>query len=304
MSVPETLVLRLPSDEDEIAELHRIANMPGDDIRALVTAANIDPGEFEQFVGEMGLEEDETCRRILNILRRPANSYSRSMTSAQMARATVQERVYGVLRHRVMCGGFEPGRKLKVAELASALGTSAMPVREALLRLAAERAIQWTSKHDVRVPSLSRESLRDLTEARLAVEGLAIARAATNMDEATLAKLNDLIVQSDTETGHVLEGSVEWNHEFYFAIYRRSGSAILLPIIESLWLQAGPYLRLASEHFDERGDRGATIHAQIVAALVKGDAASARKELESDIRRSLDPFTTDNSFRSEHGGVA
>ena len=61
---------------------------------------------------------------------------------ARIERETVQERVYGVLRYRLMRGGFEPGQKLKIARLASALGTSAMPVREALNRLAAERAIE------------------------------------------------------------------------------------------------------------------------------------------------------------------
>ena len=40
---------------------------------------------------------------------------------ARIERETVQERVYGVLRDRLMRGGFEPGQKLKIAELASAL---------------------------------------------------------------------------------------------------------------------------------------------------------------------------------------
>src|ERR1700676_5304421 len=122
---------------------------------------------------------------------------------ARIERETVQERVYGVLRDRLMRGGFEPGQKLKIAELASALGTSAMPVREALNRLAAERAIESLPNRSVRVPSLSKESLRDLMEARRAIEGLAVARAAANMDEATLTTLDQLIVPpraTDPET--------------------------------------------------------------------------------------------------------
>ncbi len=51
---------------------------------------------------------------------------------ARIARETVQEHVYGALRDQLMRGGFEPGQKLKIAELAQAFGTSAMPVREAL----------------------------------------------------------------------------------------------------------------------------------------------------------------------------
>src|SRR6201997_888315 len=110
---------------------------------------------------------------------------------ARIERETVQERVYGVLRDRLMRGGFEPDQKLKIAELATALGTSAMPVREALNRLAAERAIESMPNRSVRVPSLSKESLRDLMEARFAVEGLAVSRAAANIDSDTLATLRD-----------------------------------------------------------------------------------------------------------------
>src|ERR1700733_7046204 len=88
-------------------------------------------------------------------------------------RETVQDRVYAALRDKLMRGGFEPGQKLKIAELAQAFGTSAMPVREALNRLVAERAIESLRNRSVRVPALSQDCLQDLMEARYAVEGLA-----------------------------------------------------------------------------------------------------------------------------------
>src|SRR5258707_516888 len=101
---------------------------------------------------------------------------------ARIERETVQDRVYSVLRDQLMRGGFEPGQKLKIADLASALGTSAMPVREALNRLVAERAIESMPNRSVRVPSLSKESLRDLMEARCAIEGLAVGEAGGEME--------------------------------------------------------------------------------------------------------------------------
>jgi DNA-binding GntR family transcriptional regulator len=213
--------------------------------------------------------------------------------------------VYSVLRDRLMRGGFEPGQKLKIAELATALGTSAMPVREALNRLAAERAIESMPNRSVRVPSLSRQSLRDLMEARFAIEGLAVSRAATNMDEGTLARLHQLIAaQSETDDEHVSEASAEQNRLFHFTIYRRSGSAVLLPIIESLWLQFGPYLRVASERFDGREGRGTNFHVEMVESLGRGDASAARKALESDIGRSFELVMTDQSLWREQGGAA
>jgi DNA-binding GntR family transcriptional regulator len=224
---------------------------------------------------------------------------------ARIARETVQDRVYSVLRDRLMRGGFEPGQKLKIAELATALGTSAMPVREALNRLTAERAIESMPNRSVRVPSLSKESLRDLMEARLAIEGLAVSRAANNMDEATLDLLRHIIAaQSETDAEHVSEGSAEQNRAFHFAIYRRSGSAVLLPIIESLWLQFGPCLRVANERFDGREGRGTNFHVEMVAALARGDAHAARKALESDIGRSFDLVMTDPSLEREQDGAA
>ena len=224
---------------------------------------------------------------------------------ARIERETVQERVYGVLRDRLMRGGFEPGQKLKIAELASALGTSAMPVREALNRLAAERAIESLPNRSVRVPALSKDALQDLMETRFAVEGLAVARAAANMTEETLAQLKDLIAaQSETDAEHISEDSARQNRAFHFTIYRQSGSTVLLPIIESLWLQFGPYLRVASDRFDGREGRGTNFHIEIVDALARGDGKAARAALESDIGRAFELVMTDQALWDQHGGAA
>lgn len=224
---------------------------------------------------------------------------------ARIERETIQERVYGVLRDRLMRGGFEPGQKLKIAELASALGTSAMPVREALNRLAAERAIESLPNRSVKVPSLSKDALHDLMETRFAVEGLAVARAAANMTPETLARLRELIeAQSETDSEHISEASAEQNRAFHFTIYKQSGSTVLLPIIESLWLQFGPYLRVASERFDGREGRGTNFHVEIVAALERGDGKGARAALESDIGRSFELVMRDESLWERQGGVA
>ncbi len=224
---------------------------------------------------------------------------------ARIERETVQESVYAALRDRLMRGGFEPGQKLKIGELAAAFGTSAMPVREALNRLAAERAIESMPNRSVRVPALSKAALQDLMETRFAVEGLAVARAALNMSAETLARLRELIdAQSETDAEHVSEASAEQNRAFHFTIYRESGSTVLLPIIESLWLQFGPYLRVASERFDGREGRGTNFHVEIVDALARGDAEAAREALESDIGRAFDLVMTAQSHWLQNDGAA
>src|SRR6202045_242717 len=131
-----------------------------------------------------------------------------SLGLVRIARETVQERVYSALRDQLMRGGFEPGQKLKIAELAEAFGTSAMPVREALNRLTVERALETLPSRTVRVPALLKNSLQDLRETLFAIEGLAISRAASNMTAESLVTLKRLIVaQSATDEEHVSEQS-------------------------------------------------------------------------------------------------
>jgi DNA-binding GntR family transcriptional regulator len=224
---------------------------------------------------------------------------------ARIERETMQQRVYEMLRDKLMRGSFEPGQRLKIAELARAFGTSAMPVREALNRLIAERAVESLPNRSVRVPMLSKLALRDLREARFAVEGLAVERAAFNMTPATLALLHKLVGrQSITDAEHAAEASAEQNRAFHFTIYRQSTSSVLLPIIESLWLQFGPCLRIASERFDGRDGRGTNFHVAIVAALARADASGARAALESDIGRAFDLVMTDQSLWRRRGGAA
>jgi DNA-binding GntR family transcriptional regulator len=222
----------------------------------------------------------------------------------RVERETVQERVYAALREKLMRGGFEPGQKLKIAELAEAFGTSAMPVREALNRLTAERALETLPNRTVHVPALSKDCLQDLKETRFAIEGLAVARAALNMTAETLAMLRRFIdAQSETDAEHVSEASAEQNRAFHFAIYRQSGSAVLLPIIESLWLQFGPYLRDASERFDGRDGRGTNFHVEIVEALARGDGDAARHALEADIGRAFDLVMSDETIWRRDGAA-
>ena len=66
-------------------------------------------------------------------------------------------RVYGELRHRFITGQIVPGVSLSTRRLATELGVSQTPVREALSRLAAERAVDIRSKRKVGIPPMTSE---------------------------------------------------------------------------------------------------------------------------------------------------
>src|SRR5215475_7570597 len=87
-------------------------------------------------------------------------------------RDTMRVRVYRSLARGLMAGMFKPGEAVTLRTLAKRLGTSAMPVREAVSRLIAERALVLLPNRSVIVPRMSRERFVELTETRQVLEGM------------------------------------------------------------------------------------------------------------------------------------
>jgi DNA-binding GntR family transcriptional regulator len=221
---------------------------------------------------------------------------SNDLMAAQLApvgRETVQDRVYSELRRALIGGLFEPSQVLTIRGLADALMTSTMPVREALGRLITEKALEALPNRSVRVPPITLERIDDLLRARILIEGEAIALAAERMGPKDIAVIEAMLREWDEmralKQKKDVDREVTLNQTFHFEIYRACGSAVLIPMIESLWLQSGPCIRVAIYAFSEAGEVDtAHYHRSIVAALAAQDADAARAALVADISR---PFT-------------
>lgn len=209
-----------------------------------------------------------------------------------IARETVQERVYRELRKALIYGRFEPGQALTLQELATSLDTSMMPVREALARLVSEQALEAASNRSVRVPVVTLARLDDLLQARRVVEGAVLELAAqrlTRDDFAALRAANDDYARIAARRGRLsLDAALEANLAFHFRLYGACDSPVLMPIIESLWLQSGALVRSAVAAFKPDGAVSAFhFHTEIVDALERGDVAHARAALSEDIGRAF-----------------
>jgi DNA-binding GntR family transcriptional regulator len=88
----------------------------------------------------------------------------------KVAPRTQQERVYSRLREAILNGHFEPGRSVTLRGVAKLLDVSPMPVREALRRLTAERALELLSNRRVAVPIMTITKLEEICDARIALE--------------------------------------------------------------------------------------------------------------------------------------
>jgi len=213
--------------------------------------------------------------------------------SAQLApvgRETVQDRVYTELRRALIGGLFEPSQVLTIRSLADALATSTMPVREALSRLITEKALEALPNRSVRVPPITLARMDDLLRTRILIEGEAIALAASRMTPRQIAVIEGMLGEWDEmralKAKKDVDREVTLNQSFHFEIYRACGSSVLIPMIESLWLQSGPCIRVAIYAFSEAGEVDtAHYHRSIVAALAAQDGQAARDALVADISR-------------------
>lgn len=210
------------------------------------------------------------------------------------SRSTVQDVVYRQLRHALMTGRFDPGQTLTISALADSFGTSHMPVREALRRLAAENALEIAATGSARIPSVSLERLDDLCRARIALEGLATELAVPHIGQAEMGQLKALVLEHEimARRGSVVE-MLGKNQEFHFLIYRMSQSEVLMQLIETLWLRFGPYMRTLTLHVEptlksEHGETYTEHHHEALAGLKAGDAAKVRAAIIADITATQD----------------
>lgn len=195
----------------------------------------------------------------------------------------LQDQVLEQLSKGLMVGALIPGQVMSLRKLASSLGTSPMPVRGALSQLVAAGALEELPNRSVRVPRLSRSRLAELFQVREAIEGMA-ARAACNFVTpgliGRLEKINEDLIQAIAKRNILT--CLATNQKFHFTLYQAGQTEVLMPLIESLWLQCGPtmYFSLLSPSMPW----DASAHAEILAALRAGKPNLVQRALARDVR--------------------
>ena len=196
---------------------------------------------------------------------------------------TQQDSTYARLRQWVTVGRFLPGERLKIREVAEALGIGTMPVRAALLRLAAEGALTHSPNCGVSVPRLSKAEFDDVLQNRMLLEGEAAERGALRLSANDKTQLRGLLaVMAQALVAKDAKAYLDANEEFHLVLYRAAGSPLLLSLIETVWLKVGP---LSNQLFEDNAALGVLndAHEDLMDALDAGDAAAARRALERDL---------------------
>jgi DNA-binding GntR family transcriptional regulator len=202
-----------------------------------------------------------------------------------------------------MSGKMMPGQRLSLRSTAEALKISVMPVREAIQRLVAEKALELGPYRTIRVPMMTVSQFREISGIRVILEGFATEHACANMGKRYLAKIKTLSSDFNRE----LEESnpdgtklISINWDLHFTIYRRSKMPMLLQLIEALWLRIGPILnydmRSSSKRLEPRTIvdhhsrlvKTLSYHDKLIKALEARDVETAKAALKGDIESAAE----------------
>jgi len=150
--------------------------------------------------------------------------------------STKLERGARILRQAILRGDLQPGQQLKQQELADQLGMSATPIREVLRILESEGLLEHIPRKGVYVAEVSPQEAEEITPIRAVLEGLAVQLGVPNLTDEQVQTLEHLTKEMDEALGRMDFVQVrKLNYDFHILIYRASGSATLVNMIERLW---------------------------------------------------------------------
>lgn len=210
----------------------------------------------------------------------------------QIARErTLGENAYAQLKQALIGGRMRPGERVTVRGVASALGISITPAREAVTKLIAEGALAAAGPKTIVVPALTAAVLDEVTHLRLALEPHAAERGAANAGKrlrpfltSTQKALKAAMARKDYR--EVLKR----NQHFHFALYEAADLPMTMGFIESLWMKIGPSLNLLYPDFAvHRG--GLSNHADVIAAISARDAVTAGRAIRTDIEMGYESLS-------------
>ncbi|RRH91176.1 GntR family transcriptional regulator [Mesorhizobium tamadayense] len=198
----------------------------------------------------------------------------------------LHEKVYLELVRALMSGQLQPGQKLTSRKLAKELGTSDMPVRSAFMRLQALRALSPMPNGSVEVPMISADRFQQLTDVRTVLEGTAteLATSLINGNNLRAIRRHCAELTQAARSGDI-DDYLRKNHDFKFSIYRHCGNEQMIFLIETVWMQVGPFLRNLRIGFEDdlAGILEIDYHEEVVAAIEAQDGERARAAIVRDI---------------------
>jgi DNA-binding GntR family transcriptional regulator len=171
-------------------------------------------------------------------------------------------------------------------EIARRLGVSTTPVREALAALQREGLVALHPQRGAVVFLPSVDDLREHYEIRIALEELAVGKAAERFEPDWAAPLEALL--REMRTGPPADAYLELNQRFHSELYARSGRERLVEMIAGLRDASSAYLNIFRATDDFPVEHLDVEHHEILQACVANEPARASKAVRDHLTRTVD----------------
>ena len=202
-------------------------------------------------------------------------------------RRKVTDWVYEEIRQAIIDLRLAPGDPLREASIASQLGVSKTPIREALTRLEQEGLVETTSFKGAVVSGYSPRDLEDIYELRALLEGAAVRAVADEASDETRQQLADLVTQSrgSRDAGDIaaLAGLLG---TFDLIVYEQVTNRRIRALIDNLRAHLTRIGNL-TEGIPGRVEASVEEHAAIVEAIMRHDADDAERLMRTHIASVL-----------------
>jgi DNA-binding GntR family transcriptional regulator len=202
---------------------------------------------------------------------------------------TKQEFVYQTLRHAILSCELQPGERLVIDDIATRLGVSIIPVREALQVLQSEGLVASVPHVGAAVAAISRESIVDVFTVLEGLELMATRLVAQKGSPAAIGTLTRLVaVMEDASQAGRFEEWADLNTRFHHAISASTGLPLLGEMTDRV---LGLWDRLRRYYFNgvlrHRVAEAQREHRDILAAMTSRDFPALEAHVRTHNRGAL-----------------
>ncbi|MDQ3556859.1 MAG: GntR family transcriptional regulator [Gemmatimonadota bacterium] len=227
-----------------------------------------------------------------------SNTDSDIFLAPMTERTTLADRVYRLVRDRVLHAELAPGEFIREADL-EVLGVSRTPIREALGRLASEGFLERIPHRGFRVPEEPVERLLELYLIVASLELLAGRLALPRFGPEDIARIRDINHRlSEAADPSEVRTRIELNNEFHHVFSERSGNRRLCDLLDDLRAQLGR-LELWYYSSGEHTRESVREHDRIIDAIETGDHARALSLLEHNMSLTYQSLLEESSSQGE-----
>ncbi|GAB4445875.1 MAG: GntR family transcriptional regulator [Anaerolineales bacterium] len=143
----------------------------------------------------------------------------------------LKEDIFNVLLEKIISGQYKPGTWLRQEDIASQLGVSMTPVREALDLLDAAGLAERVPYRGVRVPQPSHEEIAESYAARRLLEKAVSRAAALNREQAHVTALKRIVAQAQKLTRlDDMSASRKLSGDFHFTVAEATRNSTLIRV--------------------------------------------------------------------------